>query len=95
MEGLFLPVMTRLPQAPEAILCVIRCNCSAGCISLKCTCRKHHLKYSAAYSQCRGSGCTNSLQPDDSESSSEDDDDSVMTYASFPTEIVFAEVSQR
>ena len=75
-DGVFLPVMTHLPPAPEALLRVIRCNCSTDCSSLKCTCRKHNLECSAACGQCRGSGCTNSVQPDDYESTSEDDDDS-------------------
>ena len=75
-DGLFLPVLTHLPPAPEAILRIIRCNCSTDCSSLKCSCRKHNLECSAACGQCRGSGCTNSIRPDDSESSSDDDEDS-------------------
>ena len=74
-DGLFLPVMTHLPPAPEALLPVIRCNCSTHCSSLRCTCRKHNLQCSAACGQCRGSCCTNSVQPDDTQSSSEDEQD--------------------
>ena len=74
-DGLFLPVMTHLPPAPEALLSVIRCNCSTDCSSLRCTCRKHNLQCSAACGQCRGSCCTNSVQPDDTQSSSEDEED--------------------
>lgn len=61
-DGLFLPVMTHLPPAPEALLHIIRCYCSTDCSSLKCTCRKHNLECSAACGQCSVSGCTNSVQ---------------------------------
>lgn len=75
-DGLFLLVTTHLPTAPEAFLRVIRCNCPTHCSSLKCTCRKHNLECSAVCGQCRDSGCTNSVQMDDSECSCEDDNDS-------------------
>ena len=74
--GLLVPVITHLPPAPEALLHVIRCNCSTDCSSLRCSCRKNNLECSPACGQCRGSARTNSVQLDESESSSEDDDDS-------------------
>lgn len=36
-EGLLVPVMTHLPPAPQALLHVIRCNCSTDCSSLRCS----------------------------------------------------------
>ena len=76
-ERLLLPIMTHLPPAPQALLQIVRCNCSTDCSSLRCTCRKHNLECSTACGQCRGSGCTNSVQPDDCESEDDDDDDDV------------------
>ena len=75
-EGLLVPVMTHLPPAPKALLHVIMCNCSTECSKLSCSYRKNNLECSPACVQCRGSACTNSVQPDESESSSEDEDDS-------------------
>ena len=74
-ERLLLPIMTHLPPAPQALLQIVRCNCSTDCSSLRCTCRKHNLECSTACGQCRGSGCTNSVQPNDCESEDDDDDD--------------------
>ena len=60
-----LPIMTHLQPAPEALLRVVRCNCSSDCSTMRCSCRKHNLDCSIACGQCRGSGCTNAPQPDD------------------------------
>ena len=75
-EGLLVPVMTHLPPAPEALLHIIRCNCSTDSNSLRCSCGKNNLGCSPACGQGRGSACTSSVQPDESGSSIEDDDDS-------------------
>ena len=75
-EGLLVPVMTHLPLAPEALLHVIRCTCSTDCSSLRCSWRKNNLEWSPVCGQCRGSACTTSLQPEETERSSEDEDDS-------------------
>ena len=75
-EGLLVPVITHLPPAPEALLHVIGCNCFTDCSSLRCSCRKNNRECSPACGQCKGSACTNSAQPDESERSSEDNDDS-------------------
>ena len=54
-EGLLVPVITRLPPAPEALLHVISCDCSTDCSSLRCSYRKNNLACSPACCQCRGS----------------------------------------
>ncbi|CAH3176218.1 unnamed protein product, partial [Porites lobata] len=53
-EGQVLPRMTDLPAALEALLQMIKCNCSSDCASARCTCRKHGLECSPACGQCRG-----------------------------------------
>ena len=55
---------------------LIRCNCSADCSTLRCSCRNNNMQCSSACGQCKGSSCTNSaitpLPPDyDSEDSEE------------------------
>ena len=73
MDRFSLSCMSHSPPEPEVILCEIRCNCSADCISLKCvptestTSNVQPLVVSVE---------ANSLQRDDSKSSSEDDGDS-------------------
>ena len=74
-EGLLVPVMTDPPSAHEPLLHVINCNFSTDWSILGCSCWKNR-ECSPACGQCRGSACTNSVQPDESESSSEDEDDS-------------------
>ena len=56
-EG-FVPLQTALAPAPDNLLPVIRCSCLTDCSSLRCTCKKHNIECG----NCRGSGCTNSLQ---------------------------------
>lgn len=59
-DGQLIPVMTDLPAAPDNLLRIVRCNCSSGCNTLRCSCRKHNLECSPACGQCKGSSCTNS-----------------------------------
>ena len=65
------PIMTDLPPAPQDLLNVIRCNCSTDCSSARCTCRKNNLGCTPACGQCRGTGCSNSVQEDDSDEDEE------------------------
>ncbi len=51
------------------LLKIIRCNCQADCSTLRCTCKRHNIECTPACSNCRGSGCTNTLHIND-----EDDD---------------------
>ena len=61
-DGMFFPVQTDLPPAPQELLQVIRCSCKTDCSSLRCTCKKHNIECSVACSNCKGSGCANSFQ---------------------------------
>ena len=60
-EG-FVPLQTALAPAPDNLLRVIRCSCLTDCSSLRRTCKKHNTECTPACGNCRGSGCTNSLQ---------------------------------
>ena len=68
-EG-FVPLQTALAPAPGNLLRIIRCSCLTDCSTLRCTCKKHNIECTPACGNCRGSGCTNSLQM-----SCDDDDD--------------------
>ena len=60
LRDCLVPVMTHLPPAPDALLRVIRCNCSTDCSSLRCSCRRNNR--SAACGQCKGTAGTNSVR---------------------------------
>ena len=47
-QGQLIPVMSDRPVAPEALLHIIRCNCSSDCSSRRCSCRKNGLDCSPA-----------------------------------------------
>ncbi len=61
--GVFAPLMTDLPAAPESLLKFVRCQCKLSskrpCATNVCTCRKNGLKYVTSCGGCRGEGCTN------------------------------------
>ncbi|GBL90477.1 hypothetical protein AVEN_179406-1 [Araneus ventricosus] len=57
-HGLF-PVTTYKESAPPALLSIILCKCAKGC-NLTCTCRKSGIKYSSICYLCKGQGCINS-----------------------------------
>ena len=66
-ERMLMPVLTDMPPAPDELLKITRCNCHTDCSSMRCICKKHNVKHSVAWDNCRGSGCTNSdrLEEDD------------------------------
>ena len=39
----WLPVMTKLPPAPDAIIHLVKCGCTKQCASNRCQCRKNGL----------------------------------------------------
>ena len=57
--GKLVPVMTNKSPAPEVLIQMIHCNCSAGCNTLKCTCRKHGLECTSACGHCQDGICDN------------------------------------
>ena len=40
-DNRWLPVMTKLPPAPEAIIQLVKCGCAKQCASNRCQCRKN------------------------------------------------------
>ena len=71
-DDVLFPKRTDLPPALEDPLRSIRCNCMTDCSTMKCSCqKKNSLDCSAAYGQCRGSRCANSV----TQMSDDDDDD--------------------
>ena len=51
-ENGYYPIMTDLPPAPEALLKVVRCNCTTDCNNARCSCQKHCLKCTLACEHC-------------------------------------------
>ena len=54
------PIKTDLGCVPSELLSLIRCNCKAGCSTLRCSCRKHGLVCTLACGECWGLSCSNS-----------------------------------
>ena len=63
-DGDFVPVITYLPPALDALLHVIQRNCSTDCNTARFKCRKNIFVCHPAYGQCRGSGFSNSVLGD-------------------------------
>ena len=77
-QSQLVPVMTDKPIAPDDILKIIRCQCTSGCNSLRCSCRSNGLKCVSACTNC-SSECSNAeLQ------SIHDDDDDFSDDGSLP-----------
>ena len=75
----WVPVMTSLPSAPEAILQLVRCGCiKTRCSTNRCNCRKAELKCTNLC-RCADSGdlCENQLDTD-----AEDEEEEEMEYES-------------
>lgn len=64
---LFLPCTTEKDPAPKELLRVIRCNCTAGCDTKRCSCRKHGIDCSPACGECHGLHCSNSPSTTDTD----------------------------
>jgi len=58
-EDKLVPVMTDKSHASDALIQMIHCNCSEGCNTLRCTCRKHGLECSSAGGHCQDGNCDN------------------------------------
>ena len=63
-DGKLQPIKTDLPAGPVNLLAIIRCNCTSGCTTARCSCRKHGLHCSGLCGDCKGLHCTNSPQLD-------------------------------
>ena len=72
-DGDHVPVMTDLPPASDALLQLIRCNCSTDCSTASCTCYNNKCVCSPACGQCRVSVCSNSVLGDASDDEEDDE----------------------
>ena len=61
MDGKLLPITTDLPPPHESPLELVRCNCSTGCSTWRCMCRKHGLECSTVCGVCKGQTTIKSL----------------------------------
>ena len=64
-----------VPEAPEALLRVVRCNCLSDCSNMRCTGKEHDFECSAACGHCRGTSCTYAAALDFDEDLDEDEND--------------------
>jgi hypothetical protein len=66
--------MSDMPAAPEHLLKIIHCNCTTGCSTARCGCRKYGLPCTADCGSCQEQTCENSGQEIASESEFINDD---------------------
>ena len=84
VDGIFIPVMTHLPPAPDAITQLVKCGCGRTlCSSHQCKCKKNGLFCTEFCPCCEGEElCDNApsnpeVDSDNEENSDDDDDDDV------------------
>ena len=58
-DGIYQPIRSSLPPAPNELLKTIYCKCKTDCDTRRCNCRKHGLECSVACTECRGTTCCN------------------------------------
>lgn len=58
-EDKLTPVMMDNKPAPDILLKMIHCNCSAGCNTLRCSCKKYGLECTGACGPCQDGNCEN------------------------------------
>ena len=61
------PCMMDINPAPDKLLKMIQCNCSAKCNTLQCTCKRHGLQCTRACGHCQHGNCDNMIQEQDSD----------------------------
>ena len=52
-------LMMKYSPAPNSLLKMVHCNCSSGCSTMRCGCRKHALECTRACSNCQNGDCDN------------------------------------
>ena len=57
-----IPRMTDKNPAPDRLLEIMRCNCSTGCSTFRCSCKKHGLDCTTACGHCQLGTCDNMTQ---------------------------------
>ncbi len=70
-ENVLVPIMSETNVAPDNLLKMIHCNCTTGCTTLRCSCRRYGLPCHTVCGQCQVELCSNPYNQHDSE----DDDD--------------------
>ena len=68
-----IPIITKNNAAPDELLKIIHCNCSAGCKSCRCSCRRYGLSCTAACGPCQTENCDNPNNTQEVDSEVEDD----------------------
>ena len=68
-----IPVMTQNNAAPEKLLKIIHCNCSGGCKSPRCSCRRYELPCTAVCGPCQTENCDNPNNTQEVDTEEEDD----------------------
>ena len=53
LNNSLVPVMMDTSPAPETLLKIIHCNCSGGCSTRRCTCKRHGLICSRVCGPCQ------------------------------------------
>ncbi len=69
--NVLVPIMSETNVAPDNLLKMIHCNCTTGCTTLRCSCRRYGLPGHTVCGQCQVELCSNPYNQHDSE----DDDD--------------------
>ena len=58
-RDILVPLMTDNSNAPDKLLKMIRCNCTLGCSTLKCSNKKHGIECTTACGHCQNEKCDN------------------------------------
>ena len=69
-----IPIMTENNAEPEELLKIIHCNCSRGCKSSRCGCRRYGLPCTATCGPSQTENCDNPNNNQEVESEEDDDD---------------------
>ena len=68
-----IPIMTQNNAARDELLKIIHCNCSGGCKSCRCSCRRYGLPCTAACGPCQTENCDNPNNTQEVDTEEEDD----------------------
>lgn len=68
-----IPIMTQNNAAPDELLKIIHCNCSGGCQSCRCSCRRYGLLCTATCGPCQSENCDNPNNTQEVDTEEEDD----------------------
>jgi len=66
-------IMTEKNAAPDELLKIIHCNCSEGCQSSRCSCRRYGLPCTAACGPCQAENCDKPNNTQEVDTEDEDD----------------------